>query len=480
MSAGYLGLDLGTSGLKAVLWSAEGTLVAESEATYPLERPNPGWAQTPVESWMAAARSSVHKLAPAIANCPVEAIGIAGQMHGLVLVDDTGRALTPGLLWPDSRATLEVEQWAGLSAPIREHLANPLVPGMTGPLLAWLAAHQPAVLDQATAMLLPKDAVRAALVPGLVTDRSDASATLLWDVPADTWARDVVDELGLPARLLPAVVPSNCAVGHSAWLRGLLGSGPDEVTVVAGGADTPTARLPLNDTGALHINLGTGAQVIRAAATPDPTHVSGAHLYADTGMGWYAMVALQNAGLALDWVCEVLGMSWPELFSAAAAAPIGSNGVVFRPYLTDERGPLPGHQLGAGWLGAKADTTRHDLARAAVEAVVFTVADAAHSLDTPASSPGPVLLTGGGGRPHMVRQLLADLLDQHVHFYQLRSSSATGAAMLAAAGVGQQLTPQRPEVHEASPGTGASAARAAHGRWKQAHGDQEHDPTCPN
>jgi xylulokinase len=468
MSPGYLGLDLGTSGLKAVLWSAEGALVAESEATYPLQRPNPGWAQTPVESWMAAARSSVLDLAPAIAHCPVEAIGIAGQMHGLVLVDDTGRALTPGLLWPDSRATLEAERWAGLSAPVRGRLANPLVPGMTGPLLAWLARHQPAVVDQATALLLPKDAVRAALIPGVVTDRSDASATLLWDVPADTWASDVMTELGLPTRLLPSVVPSSQPVGRTTWLKDLLGSGPDEVTVVTGGADTPTARLPLGDTGALHINLGTGAQVIRAAATPDPTHASGAHLYADTDDGWYAMVALQNAGLALDWVCDVLGMSWPELFAAATTAPIGSNGVLFRPYLTDERAPLPGHRLGAGWLGARADTTRHDLARAAVEAVIFTVAEAALHLGRPTGSPAPVLLTGGGGRPHMVRQLLADLLDQPVHFYRLRSASATGAAMLAAAGVGQQLTPQRPEVHEASPGPNAAATKVAHDRWNQA------------
>ena len=317
MSAGYLGLDLGTSGLKAVLWSAEGTLVAESEATYPLQRPHPGWAQTPVESWMAAVRSSIHELAPAIATCPVEAIGIAGQMHGLVLVDATGHALTPGLLWPDSRATLEVQRWAGLSAGMRGRLANPLVPGMTGPLLAWLAAHQPAVVDQATALLLPKDAVRTAIVPGLVTDRSDAAATLLWDVPADTWAWDAMDELGLPTRLLPTTVSSDQPVGRTSWLRDLLGSGPDEVTVVTGGADTPTARLPL---GATTPCTSTSAPEPRSSVRrPPPTRAaSAAHTSMPTparaGMPWSPSrtPGWRSTGSATCSVCRGLSSSPPR------------------------------------------------------------------------------------------------------------------------------------------------------------------------
>lgn len=467
MSVGYLGLDLGTSGLKAVLWSADGSLVAQSEATYPLDRPRPGWAETPVGAWLAAVRASVQELAPAIAGCPVDAIGIAGQMHGLVLVDEAGRPLTPGMLWPDTRAVVEVERWARLPPTVRQRLANPLGPGMTGPMLAWLAAHRPAVVERAAAALLPKDAVRAALVPELVTERSDASATLLWDVPADRWSHEVLDRVGLPARLLPEVVPSSQVVGRTGWLRQLLGSGSDHVAVVAGGADTPTARLPLGDDAGLQVNLGTGAQAIRRVPEPRPTQVDGAHLYADTGGGWYAMVALQNAGLALEWVCDVLGMSWAELFAAADTAPLGSNRVVFRPYLTQERGPVPRPHLGSGWLGAGADTTRQDLARAAVEGVVFSVAEAATALEERADSRDPVLLTGGGGRPDMVRHLLADVLDRPVRFHRLRSASATGAAMLAAHGVGQQLTPQRPDVEVVTPVNDRTAARSAFDRWHE-------------
>jgi sugar (pentulose or hexulose) kinase len=160
-------------------------------------------------------------------------------MHGAVLLDETGTALAPALLWPDRRAVEQLDRWRALPETDRAALANPLVPGMTGPLLAWLAAHHPQLLARARVVVLPKDALRAGLVPGTdpaVTDRSDASATLLWDVPGNRWSAAAIAAAGVRPELLPAVRPASEVVGSAGLPVG-------EVPVVVGGADTPLALL---------------------------------------------------------------------------------------------------------------------------------------------------------------------------------------------------------------------------------------------
>ena len=427
-----LGADLGTSGLKAVALSVDGGVVAQAEVGYGHESPRPGWAQTDVAVWRRAVDDALARLD--LTGRRALALGLAGQMHGAVPVDDAGRAVTAALLWPDTRATAQVARWAALPPADRAALANPLVPGMTGPLLAWLAEHEPAALDRAAAVLLPKDALRAALVPGspLVTDRSDASATLLWDVPADGWSSSATAAAGVRADLLPAVRPSAEVVGE-------LHRDGARMPVVVGGADTPLALLAAGIADGLQVNLGTGAQVLRPGVGPAPVPDPVTHLYADTDGGWYAMAALQNGGSAWAWVSGVLGVPEVELFELAAAAPAGAGGVRFTPWLTGERGGVaqPGDR--AAFTGLSAGSTRADLARAAVEGVVAAVGAAAALLG--GAGDGEVVLTGGGGRSPLVRDLLAGALGRPVTWRPLRSASATGAALLAARGVGLELSP---------------------------------------
>jgi xylulokinase len=298
---------------------------------------------------------------------------------------------------------------------------------MTGPLLAWLAAHEPASVAAAAAVVLPKDAVRARLVPGPpVTDRSDASATLLWDVVADDWSAAALGAAGVPRRLLPAVRPSAEVVG--AWR---------DVPVVVGGADTPLALLASGVSDGLLVNLGTGAQVLRPHADPVAAEDPVVHRYADVDGGWYAMAALQNGGSAWAWVRGVLGLSWPEFFAAAESGVAGE--VRFRPFLSGERGGVAGPDERGSWTGLGAGTTRADLARAAVEGVVSAVGAAAELLGP---VDGGVVLTGGGGRVPLVRQLLADVLGRPVTWLPLRSASAIGAAMLAGRGTGLDVVPR--------------------------------------
>ncbi|TFV63678.1 carbohydrate kinase [Geodermatophilus sp. DF01-2] len=460
-----LGADVGTSGLKLVALGASGAVLAEGEAGYGVDRPRPGWAQTDPEVWQAAFDDAVAQVTPALAGRRVAGLGLSGQMHGTVLVDAAGSPLAPAVLWPDSRAATEVERWRALPDGDRAALANPLVPGMTGPVLAWLAAHDPDPVRRAAAVLLPKDALRARLVPDAdprVTDRSDASATLLWDVVADTWSPAATAAAGVDPAQLPTVRPSAEVVGTAALPLG-------DVPVVVGGADTPLALLAAGTTTGRQVNLGTGAQVLRPGWTPAPADDPPVHGYADVAGGWYAMAALQNGGLAWSWVCGVLGMTPAELFDAAAGTPPGAGGVVFRPFLTGERGGVAGPDDRGGWTGLSAGTTRAELARAAVEGVVFAVGAAAELLE----GSGPVVLTGGGGRPVVVQQLLADVLATPVRFLPIRSASAVGAALLAARGTGAEVPAWQEPARLVEPRS-ASELRAARDRW-----DAERAPRPP-
>jgi xylulokinase len=431
-----LGADLGTSGLKLVALDEAGAVVAEAEAGYEVDRPGPGRAETDVRVWRRALDQTLAAVASDLAGNRVRALGFAGQMHGAVLVDAKGAALRPALLWQDRRAEAELASWRALRPADRAALANPLAPGMTGPMLGWLVRHEPHTVADAAAVLLPKDALRAALVPGvLVTDRSDGSATLLWDVVADRWSFPAVAAAGVTPDLLPSVRPASAVVGTAALPSG-------DVPVVVGGADTALALLAAGTSGGAQVNLGTGAQVLRPGWRPRPVHDPVVHGYADAADGWYAMAALQNGGSAWAWARNVLGISWEQLFEAAGSTPAGAGGVLFRPFLTGERGGVAGPGDRGSWEGLHAGTTRADLARAAVEGVVFAVAAAFGLLDMPDDG-APVVLTGGGGRSAVVQQLLSDVLRRPVRHQPLRSASAIGAAVLAGRGVGRDVVPHR-------------------------------------
>jgi xylulokinase len=455
VSGVLLGADLGTSGLKLVALDGEGGIVAEADCDYAVASPEPGWAETEVGTWRAALHETLAAVAPALTGRRVTALGLAGQMHGAVPVDAAGVALRPALLWPDSRAVAELDRWRALPEADRAALANPLVPGMTGPLVAWLARAEPDVLARAAAVLLPKDALRAALRPGspAATDRSDASATLLWDVPADRWSAAAVAAAGLGPAQLPAVRPGSEIVGTTATPLG-------ELPVVVGGGDTPLALLAAGTTRGIQINLGTGVQILRPGAQPRPAADPPVHCYADADAGWYAMAALQNGGSAWAWARGVLGLTWGEFFAAAGATAPGAGGVAFRPFLTGERGGVAAPGERAGWTGLHAGTTRADLARAAVEGVVFALRAAVDLVD----DGGPVTLTGGGARSPVVRQLLADVLGRPVVHLPLRSASAVGAAVLAGRGVGVDVVPRREAGGPLEPRPAAELTGAAE-RW---------------
>jgi xylulokinase len=428
-----LGVDLGTSGVKAILLGVDGRFLGEAAAGYPVDSPHPGWAETDPPAWWRAVVTAVRAARDQAAGAQVAAVGLDGQMHGLVLTDAAGQPLRPAILWADARAVEETAAWRGLPEPRRAALANPIVPGMAGPLLRWALRHEPQTYRRARWALQPKDWIRHQLTGAAATDPSDASATLLWDLPADRWAVDVAAAVGLEPELLPPVVASGDPAGglrpDAAKALGL----PAGIPVAAGAADTAAGLLAtgLSDPAEVQLSVGTGGQIVRPVPRPAPASSPRTHLYrAAAPDRWYAMAAVQNAGLALDWVRRTLRASWSELYGAARTGPPGAEGVTFVPYLSGERTPVLRPDARGAWVGLGLAADRTALLQAAVEGVAFALRHALEAL--PGNRPDRLRLAGGGSLDPRFRRLLADVLQVELRPIEVRSPSAIGAALLAA------------------------------------------------
>ena len=399
----HLGLDIGTSSVKALLVGEDGAVAATGRAPCVVDTPGPGRAEARPEHWVRAARDAVRAALADAGPCEVGAIGMTGQMHGVVLCDAAGAPVRPAILWPDTRAVAEAAGW--------DRSGNPPAPGFAGPILAWLAIHEPASIARARWALQPKDWVRMALGAPAATEPSDASATLLWDLAGDGWARE--DPLLAPVR------PSRAAAG--ALAPGVLDL-PAGTPLVHGAADTAAA---LSVAGGRMLNVGTGAQLAHAAGEALPSSPAPAcHRFRAAGDGWYALAAVQNAGLAIDWARRVLG---------GDAAP-RAGGPLFVPHLTGERTPLLDPAARGSWTGLSLATDREALLGSVYEGVALGVRWARDALlEEAPPAPGPLRLLGGAALQPAFAQLLADALCEPLELLAVADASALGAARLAGA-----------------------------------------------
>jgi len=430
-----LGIDLGTSSVKVVIVDLEGALVVQTGAAYPVSSPRPGWSETDPQAWATATTTAV-RTAVAQVDAPILAIGLSGQMHGVVAAADTGLPLRAAMLWSDARATDQLASYRELPAQVRARLANPLFPGMAGPMLAWLKSHEPDVYGATRWALSPKDWLRSQLTGEFATEPSDASATLMYDLVNDGWDLEVLDVLGLDPAKLPPVLPGSAhPAGHLTDAAGRLLGLPAGIPVAAGAADTAAAALGsgLVDPATAQLTIGTGAQVVRPVASlpedlfPDPV----THLYRSAApAGWYRMAAGLNGGSTLAWVREILGASWQELYDCAALAP-GEDAPLFLPHLHGERTPYLDPRMRGAWTGLAPQHRREDLLYSALEGVAFAIRDAADCL-LPSGADAPLLRLAGGGTTSLAwRQMLADILERPLTPIAAPGASALGAALLA-------------------------------------------------
>ena len=436
-----LGIDLGTSSVKVVVLDGDGGVVARAGAGYDVARPRPGWAESDPHEWWRAAQEAIAQ----VPTGDVAAIGLSGQMHGVVLARDDGTPVRPAVIWADSRAEPQLARYRQLPDDVRRRLANPLSPGMAGPILAWLHGHEPDAVAAATSALQPKDWLRARLTGKATAEPSDASATLLYDVLTQDWDDDVVEALGIPRRLLPQILPTSATIA---------GETDDGTRVVAGAADTAAAALGagLTREGAVQLTIGTGVQFVTPVATPR-AGVSNprTHLYRSaTDDGWYAMAAGLSGGQTLDWVRNILGLDWPGLYATAARGPRPGD-PVFLPHLVGERTPYLDTRMRGAWAGLDARHDRDALAWSALEGVAFAVADAHEALKVAAPATqeaSEIRLAGGGSLAPAWRQLLANVLGMPLRPVEVPDASARGAALLAARAAGLPIDDDPPPASD--------------------------------
>lgn len=471
-----LGIDLGTSQVKALVMAPDGEILGRGRAGYRVVSPGEGLAETdPAEWWRATVAAVREALADAGADVEVVAVGVDGQMHGVVLAGVDGNAVRPAILWLDRRAEAEAARYGELPAELTRPLGNQASAGMAGPMLSWLAAHEPDVLHRARWALQPKDWVRMRLTGLAATDPTDASGTLLFDLARGVWADGVIAALGLPSGKLPPVLRATEVAGQ--LLPGPaseLGLTPG-IPVAVGAADTAAAlyaaglhtrpgsadahggtaestgfgrgREGDGRAGWALLTVGTGGQWMVPEGEFRPA--AGTNLFAAVGGGFYRLAPVQNAGVALDWVRGVLGVSWQQLYDTAAR-PWRADTPVFLPYLARERWDPA---TAGAWEGLSLGHDRDDLVRGALEGVAFLLRKRLDDLRAAGHQPEAVLLGGGGATHPAWRQLLADVLALPLHPGDTSWLSAAGAARVAAAAAGME-------------GTGESRGRS--GYWNAA------------
>src|SRR4051794_9313346 len=435
--ATVVGLDVGTTAVKALALSQDGSIVARAEREYGLSTPRPGWSEQDPEDWW---RATEDALAALDVGRP-DGIGLSGQMHGLVALDSADAVIRPAILWNDQRTgaeCAEIEQRVGFERLVRL-TGNRALTGFTAPKLVWMRHHEPENWDRVAHVLLPKDYVRLRMTGERAIDVADASGTLLFDVARRTWSDEVLDALEIPREWLPRALESPEVSGET----------PEGVPVAAGAGDQAAGALGVgvDRVGPLSIALGTSGVVFAAldAFAADPQARVHAFCHAVPG-GWHAMGVMLSAAGSLAWLRDALGTGsgYDELTAAAQEWPPGTEGLTFLPYLTGERTPHADPHARAAFAGL---TLRHDrgaFVRAVLEGVAYGLRDSLELLRELGVDPRAGHVSGGGARSALWLRIIASVLGLPLQRAATDEGSAYGAALLGgvAAGVFR-------DVHEA-------------------------------
>jgi xylulokinase len=420
-----VGLDIGTSGAKALALSEEGEVVARAEEEYELSIPRPGWAEQAPDDWVRAAEAALARVGGRSGT-----VGLSGQMHGLVALDSERRVLRPAILWNDQRTgaeCAEIEERVGLERLIAL-TGNRALPGFTAPKLLWVRRHEPELYERIAHVLLPKDYVRLRLFGELSTDAADASGTLLFDVAGRRWSEEVLDELEIPAEWLPAVSESTDVAGAGDQAAGAIGVGvyaPGPASVVLGTSGVVFAPLDV--------------------FTPDPE--GRAHVFCHAVPGtWHAMGVMLSAAGSMSWFRHTLApdADHDRLDAEAESWEPGAEGLLFAPYLAGERTPHADPNVRGAFVGLSLRHDRGALVRSIFEGVAYGLRDSLELLRGLGSTIDAGRVSGGGARSPLWVKILASVLGVPLQRTAVEEGAAFGAALLAGVASGVFR-----DVHEA-------------------------------
>jgi xylulokinase len=452
-----LGIDLGTTGVKAALFRAnDGQVIASAFFDYPLYHPQPGWAeQQPADWWkatIAAIRACLEEAAShGVMPDDVRGVGLSGQMHGVVLLDEQSMVLRPCIIWADQRSEPQcrwMTERVG-AAKLIDYVSNPALPGFSAPKALWVRDNEPSIFAHARTLLLPKDYIRYLLTGVKAMEISDAAGTCLLDVKRGEWSREVLDAIGFDLSLLPPVVPADKICGtitaQVAQLTGLIEGTP----VAGGGADNACGAVGngVVRSGLALVSIGTSGVVLADTDTPQVDRsgpVPRVHTFNHAvPHAWYLMGVTQSAGLSLRWVRDNIGLpesvmerwagvdAYITLAQEAEHVPPGSDGLLFLPYLQGERTPHLDAYARGGWIGLTASHNRRHLVRSVLEGVAFSLKDCFAIIQEQGLTLEQIRATGGGAKSPLWRQIIADVLCVELVTTNAQEGPAFGAALLA-------------------------------------------------
>ena len=445
-----IGIDLGSSRVKLLALDESGECLGVTMASYATDSRRPGYAEQNPDRWWDALRLAMSELLsrPAVRGATVVSIGLTGQMHGAVFLDENGTPVRHALIWSDARAEAEAEE-IEQRIPRDELVAitgNRSNVSFTAPKIMWVQRHEPQVIEKARWVVQPKDALRARLTGNVGGDVSDASATLLFDLRNRTWSGDICWRLGIDGNMLAPLAESETVAGElredAARALGL----PSGIPVAVGGADAPAAALGLglareeDANGCVLISLGTGGQVLAPVSEPKVDPQGRLHALAHVVPGqWCVMAAILSAAASLDWVVRLLRPDDPngvrELVGAASKVPAGSDGLLFLPHLRGERTPHFDPAARGAFVGLRIGHGPAELTRAVLEGVAFAMAEGLDLMKELGVDPKAGVVAGGGVN-RLWQQVIADVLNMPVTLGATEHASARGAALLGAVASG--------------------------------------------
>ncbi len=443
-----IGLDIGTSGTKAIAMDDSGALLASALEEYPLHSPKPGWAQQDPADWERAAFAALARLATEVPIHEVKGIGLSGQMHGSVFLGANQEVLHPAILWCDQRTAEQCDAITGKVGEARliEMVSNPALTGFTAPKILWLRDHEPAIYEKVRKVLLPKDYIRLRLTGEFATDVADASGTLLFDVKRRNWHGELMSLLGIDTDFMPPSFEGPEITGTlSAKAAGRTGL-PAGIPVVAGAGDCAAGGIGTGVVrgGVLSMSLGTSGVVFAFADEVKTDPRGRVHTFCHAVPGkWHMMGVVLSAGGALQWFRDTLcdaectvarntGKDPYEYITAAAAqAPAGAEGLTFLPYLTGERTPHKDPFAKGAFIGLSLRHGKAHMARAVLEGVAFAMRDSLEIIRELGVPVHEARATGGGGRSPLWRKILADMGRVPMVTLNVDEGAAYGAAILA-------------------------------------------------
>lgn len=436
----FLGLDIGTSAVKAVVVDGVGAVIEQKSRPLGLYRPRPDWAEQQPQDWWQAVDDAVCAL-NVRARAAVRGIGLSGQMHGAVLLGTDDQPLRPAILWNDGRSQAQCESLLRLEPRVTQITGNPVLPGFTAPKLLWVRAHEPGVFAKVRTVLLPKDWVRLRLTGEKLSEMSDASGTLWLDVDRRRWSAEMLAACDINVEMMPALREGNEPAGT------LLASiaarwGMNRVVVAGGGGDNAAAAIGLGVVrpGQTLLSLGTSGVIFTVGDGFRPCPEVGIHAFAHAiPRTWHRMSVMLSAAACIDWAAALTGLSVPEFLAEAGTAD-PTSALLFLPYLSGERTPHANPAARGVFFGLSSSTARQEVARAVMEGVAMGLRDGLDVLAGAGTAISDISMTGGGSRSQAWGAILSAALGRPLTWHEGGDiGPALGAARLAQIAAGEGL-----------------------------------------